>query len=134
MNYLLTDRHDAPDGKTRGEHLCLELKDLLTIVVARSFVGGRQTVGVVRPGPGYTPRVQRAEGEVGLTMSDVTPPGRLRDLLEQSMSEKTAVVVYFRSGQLRGTVAKLDDELVELSTTGGRCAIRLDRVDAVARE
>jgi hypothetical protein len=35
---------------------------------------------------------------------------------------------------LSGTVAKLDDELVELSTTGGRCAIRLDRVDAVARE
>jgi len=88
----------------------------------------------VRPGPGYTPCVQRAEAEVGLTMSDVTTPGRLRGLLEQSMSEKAAVVVYFRSGQLSGTVAKLDDELVELSTTGGRCAIRLDRVDAVARE
>jgi sRNA-binding regulator protein Hfq len=67
-------------------------------------------------------------------MSDVTTPGRLRELLEQSMREKTAVVVYFRSGQLSGTVAKLDDQLVELSTTTGRCAIRLDRVDAVVRE
>jgi hypothetical protein len=39
--------------------------------------------GVVRPGPGYTPCVQRAEAEVGLTMSDVTTPGRLRGLLER---------------------------------------------------
>jgi sRNA-binding regulator protein Hfq len=67
-------------------------------------------------------------------MSELTTSGRLRDLLEQSLSEKAVVVVYFRSGQLRGTVAKLDDQLVELSTTDGRGAIRLDRVDAVARE
>ena len=67
-------------------------------------------------------------------MSDMATPGHLRDLLEQSMSEKASVVVYFRSGQASGTVAKLDDELVELNTAEGRCTIRLDRVDAVARE
>ncbi|HTW08557.1 MAG TPA: hypothetical protein VME46_13655 [Acidimicrobiales bacterium] len=67
-------------------------------------------------------------------MSDVAAPGPLHDLLEQSMAERSTIVVYFASGQLRGTVAKLDGNLVELSLANGRCAIRLDRVDAVIKE
>jgi hypothetical protein len=61
-------------------------------------------------------------------------PAALWAELKYSLGEHSQVLVYFRSGEVRGVVTRLDDEVVELALATRRCVIRLDRVDAVVSE
>ncbi len=63
--------------------------------------------------------------------SDVHP---FRGMLETSLQERLEVLVFFPSGQFRGTVVRLDQEVVELRGESRRCVVRLDRIDAIVKE
>jgi hypothetical protein len=54
--------------------------------------------------------------------------------LNYSLGEHSQVLVYFRSGEVRGVVTRLDEEVVELALATRRCVVRLDRVDGVVSE
>jgi hypothetical protein len=58
----------------------------------------------------------------------------LRDELKFSLAEHSEVLVYFRSGEVRGVVTRLDGDVVELALAARRCVIRLDQVDGVVSE
>ncbi len=63
-------------------------------------------------------------------------PRAIVDALKASQAEQVPVTVHYRGGQARGTVARLDDETVELRPPAGRgrTLVVLAQVDAVTLE
>lgn len=57
-----------------------------------------------------------------------------QNMLESSLQERLEVLVFFPSGQFRGAVVRLDQDVVELRGEARRCIVRLDRIDAIVKE
>jgi hypothetical protein len=57
-----------------------------------------------------------------------------QNILETSLQERLEVLVFFPSGQFRGTVVRIDQAAVELRCDSRRCVVRLDRIEAIVKE
>jgi hypothetical protein len=68
------------------------------------------------------------------TMNEQPAAHPFQNMLETSLHERLEIVVFFPSGQFRGTVVRVDREGVELRCESRRCVVRLDRIDAIVKE
>ena len=68
------------------------------------------------------------------TMNEQPASHPFQDMLETSLQERLEVLVFFPSGQFRGAVVRLDQDVVELRCESRRCVVRLDRIDAIVKE
>jgi hypothetical protein len=55
-------------------------------------------------------------------------------MLETSLQEQLEILVFFPSGQFRGTVVRFDEDVVELRGAARRCLVRIERIDAIVKE